>query len=473
MAVPGQRRALIFTDSDQFMAAQILDMAKGSYRYCSDAGVWLWNPDGTVWEVFSGDASDTIIAATVEKLPQGTKAAKGTPLEDMTTEERNYETHARLANSRSAAGIARKMKALAPASGDVATDMGRLDTDGSVIWAGGRPWDLLSPGRGLVVAERAVGAVHLKSSPYVPVLGPTPLWEQLTGAAFPLSDVGAWAEWELCSCCTTSNGKGLVHLHGVRDTAKTTVIRCIDDVLGSYSVQIPRPLLSGQQAHEGTVVRLAGARLAWFDEKPRRGQVAQEFLKELTGGGKFEARPPFGRGSVSGQFAATVVLASNDELPLSDGALLGRVRRVPMIGDPKATRAARNAIIGPDAQFTAAWRAEAPAVLGKLITLCARRMAGWTVEMPASAELELITAAAEQDSAGLFIATMLEAVEADQGSLAGELHTGYVNWCRDHGIGPADVLGLVPFGKRLTAIFGDAKRTRRGSAYPCKTRQPS
>ena len=462
-----ETQLLLASDDDQAMAAQIITWGEAAYRYCYDSGTWMWaGPDR--WEVFPGDPADTIVATVADKIPKGTRPAKETKPEDMNRDELDYMLHARLANARTAAGIARKIRALAPSSAG-AVALRDLDTDGSVLWAGGQPWNLPASGRGLVVAT-GTDPVHLMSARYSPAVGPTPLWDALLEAAFPDKELRLWAEWEMCGACTASGGKALVHLIGPRDTAKTTALRCYADVLGSYSVQIPRALLSGQQSHEGTVLQLLGARLAWFDEKPRRGQVAQEFLKDLTGGGSFRARPPHGRGAVEGRFTATVVLASNDELPLTDPALLGRVRRVPMTGDPKETRAARAAIIGPDGNFTPAWRAEAPAVLARMILWCAARMNGWEIEMPDVAALELMSAAAEQDSAALFMDTALEAVEADHGSLAGELHAGYVNWCRDHSVANADVLGLVPFGKRLTAVYGAAKRIRRGSAYPCRVR---
>lgn len=453
---------------DQAVAAQILAYAAPGYRYCRDSGSWVWKgPDS--WEPFPGDPAEAMIARVADKLPPGTAAPKNTPPDEMTSDNLNYVVHSRLANASTAAGIARKIRALAPSS-LWSVLMRDLDTDGSVIWAGGQAYDIRASSPELAVATGAA-EVHQKSARYAPVLGPTPLWDALREAAFPDPEIRLWAEWEACGAVTASGGKALIHLAGVKDTAKTTVMQCYADVLGSYAVQIPRALLTGQPGHEGTVLQLAGARLAWFDEKPRRGQVAQEFLKDLTGGGSFRARPPHGRGAVEGRFTATVVMASNDELPLTDGALLGRVRRVPMTGDPRATRAARLAIRGLDGNYTGAWKAEAPAVLGRMIVQCSLRMNGWTVDMPASAASALLDAAAEQDTAAIFIAETLEAASGAY-TPSGDIHAGYVEWCKAHSIGAADIMHVVPFGKRLASVFGAPRHTNRGNGYPCRARQP-
>jgi phage/plasmid-associated DNA primase len=131
--------------------------------------------------------------------------------------------------------------------------------------------------------------------------------------------------------------------------------------LGSYARATNPRLLTqaGENAHASIVYAPKGRRLSFIDEGPREGKVAQEKLKQLSGGGELTANQ-MNQNPITFRPTHTLVLTTNDDPPLVDPAMRSRARLIPCEGDPEEVRRARAAIGHVSAR---AWRAEAPGVL--------------------------------------------------------------------------------------------------------------
>lgn len=357
---------------DQPLAEAVLERMWPILRHAYDSRGWLMRvPDR--WELH-GDLSQWAVATVASLMPTGDpEAEKGSDLLEQAKRRARFNTAA------GSKAIASKMTALVTGGmHPAAIKLSALDAEPDVLWAGGMPWSLSHSIGGPTLATIDPSTPHLHSAGTTPEVRPTPLWDAFTAAVWPDPELRAWALRVLSICLTGYADRALPILMGETGRGKTQVVNLLMSVLGTYAHAADPRLLTpaGEMAHSSIVYALKGRRLSFIDEGPREGRVAQERLKQLTGGGELTANQ-MNQNPITFRPTHTLVLTTNDDPPLVDPAVRSRARLIPCEGDPESVRATRAAIghlSGP------AWRAEAPGVLAALMG----QAAAWLAE-PTSA----------------------------------------------------------------------------------------
>jgi DNA polymerase I-like protein with 3'-5' exonuclease and polymerase domains len=447
--------------TDRELAASVLAHTRGRVRYLTDAQRWLTLSASGEW-AGSLDLTSPEAGARVVLNKALDDALHGDPTADANSDEgRRARNYRRLSMSAGASAAASMMVAYArDPDYPHGLRMSDLDVEPTVLWAGGEAWDLSASLGRLVRADLDPRTPHLKSAPYAPRLGPTPLWDAFVASVFP--DPGQ-REWVLTLLGSTLHGaspKTLIVFHGIADTGKTALLTLVSDVLGigerGYATAADRRLLGDENHHASVLMQLAGRRFAWVDEGPRKGRSSMERLKSLTGGGSMTANA-MRANPVTFVPTHTFAMTTNDEPEVTDEALRSRLRLVTCTGDLRDIARTRGAI-GDLASST--WRSEAPYVLGQLMTYTARwledRSRG---ENPAGVAAQLETMAAEQDVVSLWV---IERTTPDGWTSAAALYADFRTFAREQGIPENRVETANSFGRALSKLGVDKRRTTGG-----------
>ena len=426
---------------DLTLAAAVLERMAPALRFADDADTWL-RRGPELWETAGKDYAGTVVAQVAQLMPRGsTEAEKGSP------EQLQADRRKRFMTSSSAGAVATQMKALARDPGSpLRVRLTDLDAEPFILWAGGQAWDL----RGTELSELDLdpGTPHLHAASLTPRVQGTPLWDAYLAAVLPDPELRAWALRVLAISLTGYPDAALPILLGEPGTGKTSLIKLIMSVLGTYAHAADARLLADSNSHASIVYALKGRRLSFIDEGPRRGRWATERLKQLTGGGELTGNR-MRENPITFSPTHTLVLTANDEPQLTDEGLRRRVRLIPFSGDPAEVRA-RRAAIGPVGG--AAWRREAPGILAALM-----REAGLWLADPDSALTDRAPAGVrdladeigkEQDVVRTWVESETEP-HAD-GTKAMALYEAFTDWCRRLSI--RDVPSTTLWGRRLTEL---------------------
>lgn len=353
-------------DKELRLADAVLERTWPMLRYVTDAkDTWLQRGP-RCWELFRG-INRRAVTECARLMPDGdpnlpANKADYTPANWQSVRKGKLHTNGPINN------VATLMQTtVAGGRHPSAVRLADLDARPDVLWAGGMAYDIRASAEGPAFAvDIDANTPHLMSAGVAPALVPTPAWDAFLAAVWPDPEVRAWAMRVLSIAVTGEADAALPILLGPGGTGKTSVVHLLMSLLGSYAhAANPKLLLAGDNSHDTIVYELKGRRLSFIDEGPREGRLAQERLKQLTGGGMLTGRPmntdPF-------TFAPThtLVLTANDEPLLTDEALRRRVRLIPCTGDVAAVRAARARLVG------ATWRREAPGALAAVMAQAAR-----------------------------------------------------------------------------------------------------
>lgn len=348
--------------TDQGLAEAVAARMYPALRFGVDSGTWLvrgrevWREreDMTAWAV-----------ATVARLmplgdPQVPKdVALRTPAHWQAVRRQRFM------DSGGSGKVERKLKAIVRNSDHPAgTEITKLDADPEILWAGGTPYNLRESLEAPVVADIDPATPHLHTAAVAPQRVPTPAWDRFVATVFPDPELRAWALRVLSVALAGYPDAVLPVLYGPERTGKTSLVQLIIDVLGTYAhAADPRLLGGADNVHASVVYALKGRRLSFIDEGPRRGHLAAERLKQLTGGGALTGNA-MRSNPVTFAPTHTLVMTTNEEPPVTDPALRARMRIIPAEADKAAVRAARKAIT------PAVWAAESPGVLAQLMAEC-------------------------------------------------------------------------------------------------------
>jgi putative DNA primase/helicase len=122
-------------------------------------------------------------------------------------------------------------------------------------------------------------------------------------------------------------------VHGPGGTGKTTFLRALYTVLGSYAATISAEAILAQKHSGGPqpeIAKLEGVRLAVVEEIPRGRRLAEALVKDLTGGSPISSHNKFEKAREwVPQFV--LLLAANDRpiIRPDDSGMWRRVREVP------------------------------------------------------------------------------------------------------------------------------------------------
>jgi P4 family phage/plasmid primase-like protien len=439
--------------TDQGLAEQVALRMLPALRYGTDSDTWLVR-GSNVWRE-TKDMADWATSQVARLMPPGDpdfpKSAS-----DYTAENWQAKTRARFLTSGPSGAIERKLKSIVKDTGHPGgIEVGRLDTNPEILWAGGQAWDLRASGDVPVPARIDLATPHLRSALCLPAPIETPAWDAFVATVFPDPEVRAWAMRVLSIALAGYPDAAIPVLYGPERTGKTALISLMVKVLGSYGhAADPRLLAGADNAHASVVYALKGRRLSFIDEGPRKGHLAAERLKQLTGGGQLTGNA-MRANPVTFDPTHTLVMTTNDEPPITDPALRARMRIIPCEADRDLVRAARQTLT------PAVWTQEAPGVLAKLMRECAAWLANPDTALTSSAPFTLQTTMDDmvsgQDPIVEWVAEMC--IHNEHGTSGRVLHRAFLAW---HEMQPAYKRSPAPsetmFGRTLGKLGYDAIR---------------
>lgn len=443
--------------SDQGLAEAVAGRMHAALRYGVDTGLWLVRgPE--IWS--EREVMDAWAIATVARLmPPGQTPI---PKEPADRTEEHWRAHRRgvFLSSAGAGRIGQKLRAVVknvdhPSGIEVAA----LDAHPEVLWAGGMPWDLRASREAPTLARISPSEPHLHTAACAPAAVETPYWDAFVAAVWPDQDVRDWALRVLSVSLAGYPDAVLPVLFGDSRTGKSSLVALIVKVLGTYGHAADPRLLSSADSHASIIYALKGRRLSFIDEGPRGGKVATERLKQLTGGAQLTGNA-MRANPITFEPTHTLVMTSNEEPPLTDPALLARLRVIPCDAEQVPVRAARRALT------PAIWAQEAPGVLAKLMAECAAWLADPDSAGSEAAPEHLRRVVSDLEAAQNPIREWQEncTVPTEPGTPGRDLYRAYIAW---HDQQPtlrrAPYPSETSFGRVLSKLGFPAKDRRVGS----------
>jgi P4 family phage/plasmid primase-like protien len=379
-------------DSDQGLADAVIARCQPGLRRGVDTGGWLVRGPERWEELKNEGRAEWAISVLARLMPAGRPAPAG---EEKDEAHWQHERRKKFLTSRTAGAISSKMRAITSGADHPAVvRVAELDSEAEVLWAGGLPWDLRQSGEVPVLAQLDPGAPHLHTALTAPELVPTPAWDAFIATVWPDPEVRAWVLRVMSIALTGYPDAALPMLYGPERTGKSSFVSLLAKLLGTYAHAGDPRLLSSTETHASIVYALKGRRMSTIDEGPRKGHLATERLKQLTGGIELTGNA-MRENPITFAPTHTLVMTTNDEPVISDGALRSRARIIPCEADQDAVRAARQAIT-PDV-----WKLEAPGVLAAMMRETAAWLDDRSSALSAAAPVtvrEMVTElAAEQD----------------------------------------------------------------------------
>lgn len=408
-------------DSDQGLADAVLRRTAPGLRRAVDTGGWIVRGPERWEELRDAGRAEWAVSVLARIMPPGRKAGAS---EDKDAAHWQFERRRKFVSATGSGAIASKMRAITGGADHPAVvRVGELDADPEVLWAGGLPWDLRASGEVPVPAAVDPAAPHLHSALIAPAAGPAPAWEAFLAAVWPEPEVRAWALRVVSVALTGYPDAALPVFYGPERTGKSSFVSLVVKLLGTYAHAADPRLLGAANAHASIVYALKGRRLSFIDEGPRRGQLATERLKQLTGGTELTGNA-MNQNPITWAPTHTLVMTTNDEPLLTDAALAARMRIIPCEGDQAAVRAARQALT------PAVLRTEAPAILAALMAEAAAWLDAPDTALnhaaPATVREQIAEIAGEQDWVRQWVAERTRPSET--GTKSADLYAAFESW---------------------------------------------
>lgn len=451
--------------SDQGLAEAVLIRTRPILRYAIDAGTWLIRGHQH-WDEQHHDLGGWAISELSNLMPPGITPIPSKP-EDRTLEHWQAERRRFFRSSSGAGKIKSKIGDLIANIGPVSCRITDLDKEAEILWAGGVAWDLRASRTQLVAADIDPATPHLHSALCTPAFVPTPYWDKYIQTVWPDEGIRAWALRVMSIAFTGYADAALPVLYGPERTGKSSFVSLLVDLLGTYAHAADPRLLSGaENAHASVIYALKGKRLSFIDEGPRKGHLATERLKQLTGGAALTGNA-MRTNPVTFHPTHTLVMTSNDEPQITDPALRARIRALPCDADKKAVKMARESLT-PDI-----WRVEAPGVLAFMIqeaaAWLAERYTGSNEAAPLELRMAMDEIAAEQDPTRHWLEDCT--VPDDVGTKSRKLYEAFCEWHNGHPLHrrftpPTD----TRWGRTLTDAGFDKIHRRDGKYRPLRLR---
>lgn len=444
-------------DSDQGLADAVLRRTAPGLRRAVDTGGWVVAGPTRWEELKDAGRAEWAVSVVARLMPPG--APGSGPKAEWTDANWQHARRARFTATAGSGAIAGKMRAITGGADHPAVvRVAELDTEPEVLWAGGTPWDLRASGHVPVPAAIDPRTPHLHSALIAPVPGATPAWDAYLSAIWPDAAVRAWALRVISVALTGHPDAALPVFYGPERTGKSSFVSILIKLLGTYAHAADPRLLGAANAHASIVYALKGRRLSFIDEGPRRGQLATERLKQLTGGTELTGNA-MNQNPITFAPTHTLVMTTNDEPLLTDAALTARMRIIPCEGDQDAVRAARQALT------PAVLEREAPSILAALM----RETAAWlgdpatalNAAAPATVREQIAEISGTQD---VFAAWLAERTRpSEKGTPSRDLYRNFVLWFRDN---PVITERVIPsetaWGVSVTRLGFPSSHTRHG-----------
>jgi putative DNA primase/helicase len=261
----------------------------------------------------------------------------------------------------------------------------------------------------------------------------------------------------------------LIILSGKGRNGKDTLISIIGHVLGNCLAGpiAPEMLLDsgkfGRRSSSGPspdLMRLRGLRLAWASETSQGRRFDVGKAKMLTGGGKINARAPYGRREVEFEQSHLIFLLTNHRphAPVDDYAFWKRICNIPFtesfVDDPQEPHEHK-----VDKDILSKLKKEAPGILRWLIEGCLKYQRDG-LQPPNAVRSANEDYRRSEDTMQDFIDEEC-LVHPNASCKAGKIYERYQEWTRSVGIKP---MSLTAFGKQISNR-GFTKRVSNGVIY--------
>jgi hypothetical protein len=453
---------------DDDLAGHFLWKLAEDYQWASDLHRWITR-DGDRWVVARDGVLPFITAcvAMTELDPKITPAIRkashnfaqsgngdvyhareGGGITVITAHQvRMYELAERLRNPAQQARIAAMMARKAP-FGDggmydkVAVDTTELDASPGVLWAGGIPWDLAASFTEPVPfvyddgSELWLTEPHMLSANYRPdVAVPTPVWDKLTAAIFPDELEREHALHALSHGLHGWPGSAAILARAATGTGKSFLASLMSDLLGDYAGSVAAKTLFGRGGNSQFAFdEMHGARFVVMNEGRKADFESTEAFKAVVSPDPLvNARARHERHRRLIPNRATLMLTVNPaaDLDYSDPAVVRRLIPAGFAGRPAEIAAIAAGYGTNSEQGYAAWQAEAPGVLAKMMRRCAYVLGdhayrGTREDAPESVMERFAAVAAEADPFGRWFD---ERTREGWFTTNDDLRDDYERWC--------------------------------------------
>jgi hypothetical protein len=328
-------------------------------------------------------------------------------------------------------------------------------------------------------------AVSLRAARYTPAGNvdgplhtdaPTPGWDRLCELVWPDPD---WREAALRGVSMGFTGRATKYVPYWRSETgqgKSLVAAFFSDLLGDYAKSVPAKTLFGYTADpQRAAQELVGTWLAVVEEGigSESFRADEAFKASTTGGADMNTRKLY-QESRQERASHTVLLCVNPEADMNyaDPAIRSRLAPVPFTGDPLAIREHAQ-LYNPSSE---AWKAEAPAVLAKMLGYARDywdglwvpetledMLRGGTVGRLAADMQMALDMRTDTNVADWVAATRRQLAVRQDGYRARDLYLDYTRWSALTG---GEAVSETRFGRELVKVDG-VTRTRRaaGNVY--------
>lgn len=420
-------------ETDEQVVQLILPEVKNELRYVAGSKRWyIWA--GHVWEYDQVMLHEMLVRDKLGRLAQVWKSmAAAAP--NKAQREPWTRIASKYQNKDGISAICRLVQAklaVAPSS---------FDPDPWVLNTPGAPYNLKT----CEPVERDPAMMLTRSTAVTPAKGTTVFWDQflkdLTGND---KELIRYLQ-TMCGYALTGDisEKTLWFIWGSNsDTGKSTFIRVLTRILGSYADTVDASVFVGSTNRiPAELARLPGVRLVAATE-PKSGHAWDEKrIKAITGGDSIECRFLYGQPfTYDPQFKILIVGNHEPEIENVDDAMLRRVHIVPI--NTKVPRAKQ--IDNLAAKLV---EREGPAILHWMMQGCLR----WSEEglTPPNVVLKRTEEYAdEENTLQQWINSECETGD-DAEATSAQLYSAYSMWCRERGELPG---GLRQLSKRLAAV---------------------
>jgi P4 family phage/plasmid primase-like protien len=287
--------------------------------------------------------------------------------------------------------------------------------------------------------------MRLIPTPYDPA-ATCPRWEQfLCQVMAGRDDLVAYLQRWAGYCLTGDvSEQQLLFLHGMGANGKSTFLKVLLTLLGEYAQQAAVGLLLERkyQEHTTEIAELAGKRLVVSTEVGEGKRMAEELVKQMTGGDRMRGR--FMRcDNIEFEPTFKLLLAANHK-PVIRGTDYAIWRRIPLV--PFDVTFSDTAEPRKDPTLLPALLAELPGILAWAVRGCL----AWQQERLKQPEAVVAASAeyrAEMDVLGPFIeANCTKGDPAVTQARAGDLHSLYKMWAEETG---ERAMSSTAFGRAL------------------------
>ena len=278
----------------------------------------------------------------------------------------------------------------------------------------------------LIPASRE--AYCTKCSAVAPLRGPAPLWEGVVNRA-ARSDAGMlsylqrWAGYFLTG---DTREEGLMFVHGPGGSGKSTFVRVLSEILGTYSRACNMDAFTNRDRseHSTEIAKLAGARLVTATETDAGAKWNEPRIKQLTGRDKIAAR--FMRQDEFEFMPSFKIIIAGNHRPGLKTVGEEMRRRIHLIEFPESL-----SLDERNNQLPDQLRAEYPAILQWMIDGCLEwQSQGLGKPERVIEDTEQYLQA--QDVLGAWISEALEHLPGSSTRVS-ECHRSYTNFAKDRG----------------------------------------